>query len=176
MHLRSLIHLLEAVQALVHPGSITVLGSSSLLAFDAALGNPGEPLELSLDADLLLAPCTERMASILHEAVGEGSLFHKEFGVFADLLRPDIMETLPAGWKERTIPLPGFETARCLHITDLAMVKLALGRDKDMHLLRQLLSKKLLTLDALREHYTMLELDEHRLFQIGVGLRQLQTG
>ncbi|MDA0323670.1 MAG: hypothetical protein O2923_13295 [Verrucomicrobia bacterium] len=53
MHIRSLTHIVEAVHALVRPTRITVMDSSSLLAYDPSLGESGEPLELGLDADLL---------------------------------------------------------------------------------------------------------------------------
>ena len=97
MQLRSLNHLLEVVQAEARPEEIDVLGSSSLLARDPTLGEPGQPLELSMDAVLFLVPCDERVAAVVHEAVGEGSLFHRESGVFADLLKPEIDVTLPSG-------------------------------------------------------------------------------
>jgi len=113
MRLRSLIHLLEAVKALVRPDSLTVLGSSSLLAVDGSLGDEGQPLEISMDADLLIMPCHGGVPDVLHEAIGENSLFHREYGVYADILRPDIDETLPPGWRERTIPLTGVPGVVC---------------------------------------------------------------
>ena len=72
MQLRSLNHLLEMVRALARPGEIDVLGSSSLLGSDPTLGDPGGPLELSMDADLLLRDrivigLTSRRASALDQ-------------------------------------------------------------------------------------------------------------
>ena len=131
MHIRSLTHLVEAVRALTRPERILVLGSSSLLGTDPGLGGPGQPLELSFDADLLLEPSDEESARILHEAVGEGSLFHRRHACFADLLKPDIAATLPDGWECRLVPLPDHPGAWCLEPHDLALVKLSLGREKD---------------------------------------------
>jgi hypothetical protein len=91
-----------------------------------------------MDADLLIMPCNDGVADVLHEAVGENSLFHREYGVYADILRPTIDETLPFGWRERTIPLPGAPGVLCLEKIDLALVKLALGREKDISLERAL--------------------------------------
>jgi len=62
MQLRSLIHLVSVVRAVAQPREIVVLGSSSLLAVDRSLGDPGRPLELSTDADLLLLPCKDLFA------------------------------------------------------------------------------------------------------------------
>lgn len=173
MRLRSLVHLVEAVKALVRPDEIAVLGSSALLAADALLGDEGQPLEISMDADLLIRPCEPGTADVLHEAVGENSLFHREYGVFADILRSDIEETLPAGWRSRAVPLQSLPGVVCLEKTDLALVKLALGRDKDLALLKALVARQTLSLNLIRERYRQTPLDERRLFDIGRRLRQL---
>ena len=103
MHIRSLKQLVDIVKAMARPKQITVLGSSSLLADNPDLGEKGRPLELSLDVDLLVDPCDARQVGILHEAIGEGSLFHREYGVYADFMRPEITETLPTGWQKRCV-------------------------------------------------------------------------
>ncbi|MFC1452911.1 DUF6036 family nucleotidyltransferase [Verrucomicrobiota bacterium] len=174
MQLRSLRHIIEAVRALVHPKRITVMGSSSLLVHDATLGEPGQPLELSLDADLLLDPTDAGQASVVHEAVGEGSLFHREYGFYADLLRPEIGETLPAGWRQRCVVMAGVERVVCLDPYDLAVAKLALAREKDVALLRALLDRGLIELDRLRERYQETRMDEKRMFRAGRTMAALE--
>jgi hypothetical protein len=174
VHLRSLVHLIGAVKALVEPESLTVLGSSSLLALDGTLGDEGQPLEITMDADLLILPCDQGAVDVLHEAVGEDSLFHREYGVYADILRPDIEETLPSGWRDRTIAMPGVPGVRCLEVVDLALVKLALGREKDVALVRALIRKGLITVQIIRDRYQQVSLDESRLFAIGRRLHDLQ--
>lgn len=173
MHIRSLKHLLEVVRALVHPERVTVLGSSSLLARDPSLGDHGQPLELSLDADLLVEPPDSGQAAVLHEAVGEGSLFHREYGVYADLLRPEIEETLPPGWRERCATLEGTPDVRCLDPYDLALAKLALGREKDLELLRGLLRRGVIEINLLRERYQNTPMNEARMFRAGRALAAL---
>ncbi len=111
MRLSALKHLLEATQALGHPQRIRVLGSSALLASFPELGEPGQPLEISFDADLLIEPCDPQLAAMLHEAVGEGSLFAQRTGYHADFLRPEILETLPAGWESAVVSLAGLANA-----------------------------------------------------------------
>lgn len=173
MHVRSLKHVVEAVVALVHPVQITVMGSSSLLVLDPSLGELGQPLELSLDADLLLDPTDEAQAAVLHEAVGEGSLFHREYGVYVDLLRPKIEETLPPGWRERCTALAGVECVVCLDPYDLAVAKLAVGREKDTDLLRELIARGLLDIEQLRLRYLDTPMDEKRMFRTGRALARL---
>jgi hypothetical protein len=173
MQLRSLNHLLEVVRAVARPEEIDVLGSSSLLGSDPTLGDPGQPLELSMDADLLLVPCDDRMAAVVHEAVGEGSLFHREFGVFADLLKPDIEVTLPSGWRTRRVPLPGSHDVLCLHPADLAVVKLCLGRPKDMDLLAAMIRRGLVAVIYLRAWYQSAVLSEREPFAVSRRLAEL---
>jgi hypothetical protein len=173
MQIRSLTHLLEVVRAVARPDEIDILGSSSLLGSDPTLGDPGQPLELSMDADLLLVPCDERVAAVVHEAVGEGSLFHREFGVFADLLKPEIETTLPPGWRARRIPLPGSRDVLCLHPSDLATVKLRLGRPKDMELLAAMIGRGLVALTDLRAWYRSADLGERDQFAINRRLAEL---
>jgi hypothetical protein len=175
MQLRSLTHVIQAVRALARPESISVLGSSSLLATDPSLGDPGQPLELSMDADLLLKPCTDRLAAVVHEAVGENSLFHREFGVYADLMKPDVEATLPLGWQSRAIRLGKAESASCLSPQDLATVKIRVGRAKDLELLDHLLRRGLVSLESLRNWFQSAELGELEMFSVGRRLAMLEA-
>jgi hypothetical protein len=176
MQLRSLKHLLEVVRAVARPDEIDVLGSSSLLGSDPTLGDPGQPLELSMDADLLVVPCDEGLAAVVHEAVGEGSLFHREFGVFADLLKPDIETRLPSGWRARRVPLAGARDVLCLHPVDLAAIKLRLGRPKDMELLAEMIRRELVAMADLRAWYQSAVLSERDQFAVSRRLAELERG
>lgn len=147
MHLSALIHLIEATQALTRCDHVTVLGSAALLATDATLGEPGAQLELTRDADLLLDPCDEALAALVHEALGEGSLFDQRFGGHVDVLRPDITATLAAGWAARTVPVGG-TGARALAPEDVAAAKLRVGRAKDMELVAYLFAARTVDADA----------------------------
>jgi len=167
-------HVIEAVRALVHPRLVTVMGSSALLVgCDPSLGDAGEPLELSLDADLLLDPSDDALAAVLHEALGEGSLFHREYGVYLDLLRPEIGETLPSGWRDRCVAMEGADDVVALDPYDLAVAKLAVAREKDIELLRGLLERGLLKLDRLQRRYQDTPMDEKTMFRTGRALGQL---
>jgi hypothetical protein len=126
VRLRSLIHLLESVQSLARPERIVVLGSSSLLCSNPNLGEVGEPLELSYDADLLVSPIDDQQAGILVESLGPESLFCKRYGYYADLLRAEITETLPDGWSSRLARISGLSNAFGLNPYDLALVKVGI--------------------------------------------------
>jgi len=135
--------LVEATAKLLGPQRIVVMGSSSFLGnFPEAASLPA--IETSKDADLLVTPCSEEDARIAFEALGEGRSFSKKFGGYADLLRPDAAELLPKGWENRLIPMDSEGVIFCLEAHDAAVVKLRAGRDKDLALLRQILSMGLL--------------------------------
>lgn len=176
MRLRSLIHLLEAVKALARPDRIIVLGSSSLLAVDPELGESGQPLESSYDADLLLTPSDDEMAGVLAESVGQESLYAQRNGCFADILRRDITETLPLDWETRVVPMAGVDKVFALDSYDLALVKLTLGREKDLELLQTLLKRGIIQTDRLRKHYQEAGFSEDKVLRAGRHLKALLEG
>jgi hypothetical protein len=161
MRLPALKHLLAAVQSLARAERIRVLGSSALLASFPELGEAGGPLELTFDADLVIEPCDEQLAAMLHEAVGEGSLFSQRTGYNADIMRPEISATLPPGWESRLVKLD--ETNAALSPEDLFVVKLRTGRSKDLELCRALVGRKPVTVAAVRQRLEQTPLDEREI-------------
>lgn len=160
MRLPFLKHLLDSVRALARPRLMYVLGSSSLLPGHPELGGAGQPLEVSLDADLLLLPVDQALADLLKDAVGRDSLFEQRHGYYADILRPEIVETLPAGWEGRLQPVAGYDNVFALDLYDLALVKLMVGRPKDLALLQALLQLGIVEEGRLRAHYQRTPLNE----------------
>lgn len=175
MRLSALKHLIEATQALCHPQRIRVLGSSALLASFPELGEPGQPLEISFDADLLIEPCDPQLAAMLHEAVGEGSLFAQRTGYHADFLRPDIIETLAAGWELAVVSLEGLVNASALAPADVAAVKLRLGRPKDLQLCRHLIVGGLVAPEAIRARLDAMTLVESDIVRVFARLREVSN-
>ncbi len=144
-----------------------------MLAFHPELGDSGCPLELTADADLLLEPVNEAMAETLQVALGRDSAFMAETGFCADILRPEIEATLPAGWQSRLRPLSDYDNVFALDPYDLAMVKLVLGRAKDLDLLRALMRSRALNAEQLQERYRQTPLGEREMFSAGRNLRLL---
>jgi hypothetical protein len=173
VRLRSLIHLLEAATSLVEPDRIVVLGSSSLLLVEPILGDVGQPLEFSYDADLLILPINEESARILIESLGQESFFARRHGYYADILRQEITETLPKEWDSRLLHVPGVGNSFALSPLDLALVKLVLGRPKDIELLGELLKRRILIPGALRDHYQTTQLSEPDAARAGRNLHSL---
>jgi len=173
MRLPFLIHLLESVSAIARPRRIVILGSSSLLPQHPDLGGPGRPVEVSLDADFLLEPVNQAIADVLKEAVGNESAFEQLHGYYADILKPSIAETLPPGWESRLTAVPGYGNVFALDRYDLALVKLMLGRAKDLDLVRALLRLGILEADALQRHYQATPLGEQEAVKAGRNLTTL---
>ncbi len=173
MRLQSLSHLIEIAGAVARPDRILVLGSSSLLPAHPELGAPGQPLELTADADLLLEPANDAIAESLQVAAGRDSAFMAKFGYYADILRPAIVESLPCGWESRLHPVPGFANAFALDPYDLAVVKLTVGRPKDLDLLRALLKLGIVDPKTLRAHYQRTPLGEREAIAAGRNLTSL---
>ena len=173
MRLQSLHHLIELVRAVGRPRRVLLLGSSSLLAVYPELGEAGRPLELTNDADFLLEPVNTAIAESLQFAAGADSAFQREFGYYADILHPAIVETLPAGWEARLHPVYGYADVFALDLYDLALVKLLVGRPKDLDLLRALLGLGILQAARLRAHYQQTPLGEREAATAGRNLSHL---
>ena len=175
MRLSALNHLVAAVQAIAASERILVLGSSSLLGSFPELGEPGGPLEKTFDADLLVEPCDEQLAAVLHEAVGEGSLFAQRTGFHADILRQAITETLSPGWEVRLVSFDVARNVAALAVEDLLLVKLRTGRPKDLSLVRELMQRKLATVETLRARLDATPLAEREIVLAYQRLREVSV-
>ena len=115
-----------------------MLGSASLLASFHELGEASSPLTVTYDADLCPEPFDELTGLMLEEALGENRAYFRRHGYHADVLRDSILETLPQGWRSRLVPVPDCPAAFALEPTDLAAVKLLVGRPKGLALVKLL--------------------------------------
>lgn len=140
MRLSALSHSIAATRALTQCEDVLVLGSAALLVADAALGEVDGPLELTRAADLLVQPMDAVTAQMVHEALGEGSLFDLRFGYHADVLTPMTLQAVPPGWQARSLSVAG---ATVLGAADVCAMKLCVGRDKDLQIVATLLEREL---------------------------------
>ena len=173
MRLQSLNHLIEVVRAVARPQRVQILGSASLLPLHPELGNAGGVLERTADADFLLDPSNEAIAESLQFAAGRDSAFMSQNGYYADILRPVMAETLPAGWEARLHPVTGYDNVFSLDPYDLAVVKLMVGREKDLDLLRAMLRLNIVEPARLRQHYQQTPLGEREAVTAGRNLHLL---
>jgi hypothetical protein len=176
MRVRSLNHLLKELRAWDAKRKIVVLGSSSLLTFHPELGEPGGPLDLTYDADFFLEDVNKEIALSLGQVLGENKAFHLEFGYHADILHPSIVETLPPGWEERLVAVRGFDNVFALEPLDLAVVKVVVGREKDLALVRRLLELGKIGVAELKDRWGTMALGEREMFRSGRNLAEVTEG
>jgi hypothetical protein len=158
MTLSALQHIIRVAQALAEDRGILVLGSASLLASFPELGNAKSPLASTYDADLCPDPFDELTGTMLDEALGENRAYYLRHGYHADILRDSILETLPAGWRERLVSVPDCVAAHALDPHDLAAVKLLVGRPKDIDLLVYLHAAALIDAEVVRSRMDLLDI------------------
>lgn len=124
-------HLIRAAGTIADDDDIVVIGSQAILGqFPAA---PAELL-VSREADVYPRSHPER-ADLIDGSIGEGSPFERVYGYFAHGVGPETA-ILPAGWQERLVVVSSANTRLvrgwCLEVHDLAIAKLAAGREKDL--------------------------------------------
>ena len=142
-------HIIRAGAAIAEDSHLIVVGSQSILGQypDAPAG-----LRVSMEADVYPKHVPAN-AIVIDGAIGERSLFHETFGYYAHGVDPETA-TLPRGWKERVIPICNANTrgltGECLEANDLAVSKLAAGREKDLAFVRLLLAERMADLPVLR--------------------------
>jgi hypothetical protein len=136
-------HILRAAAGITGADQFVVIGSQAILALPFDL--PPECVE-SIEADVFTFRSTED-ADVIDGSIGEKSPFHTTFGYYAHGVAEETA-VLPAGWKDRLIPLQtpstGGATGLCLEAHDLAVSKLVAGREKDLSFVSALMARGLL--------------------------------
>lgn len=124
----------------------------------------------------MLSPIDETVARSLGKQIGENTDFHQRHGYYADIVHPDITKTLPPDWESRLMVLDGFPNVFCLDPYDLAAVKITVGREKDLTLVRALLKLGKIEAFRLRERFQIMPLGERELFKAGRNLTAVLRG
>ena len=156
-------HLIHAA-ADITGDEIVVIGSQAILG-----QFPSAPASLlrSMEADLYPRNDPERAVEI-DGAIGDGSLFHETYGYYAHGVGPET-PWAPAGWEGRMLrleipPLPRSRrpvTAWFLEVHDLALAKLAAGREKDVEFVSEALKAELVDVGRLQRGIDLMP-DQHR--------------
>jgi hypothetical protein len=147
-------HLLRAAGSIIGEYRIIVVGSQAVLATVPEFLLPPEATA-SVEADLIpLDDPDERLADQIDGAIGEASMFHETFGIYAQGVGRETI-TGPRGWQNRLVEYSnentGGVTGLCLEINDLWLSKLAAGRAKDFEFCRALAKARLVSPRILRQ-------------------------
>ena len=148
MNREQLEHILRASAAITNERDFVVVGSQSLLA---AVPHLPPPLNQSMELDLYPLSKPE-MANLIDGTIGELSPFDEAFGCYAHGVAPETA-ILPAGWRNRVIIVESENTggARglCIGPSDLAVSKLAAGREKDLIFVGGMLKERIVSKEAI---------------------------
>ena len=135
-----------------------VVGSQSILG-----QFPDAPAELltSIEADVYPRSDPEK-AIIIDGAIGELSSFHAHFGYYVHGVGPETA-LLPPDFQKRLVEVRNANTngysGWCLEANDLAVSKLAAGREKDKAFVRDLLKYKMVSCPIMADRAKTLPVD-----------------
>ena len=141
-----------------------VVGSQAALAqFPEGLPRSAT---LSREADVLaFDDPDDSKAMRINGAIGEDTLFDETFGYYAEGIGRDLL-VLPSDWEARAVMLTAVGvtnvTAVIPEIHDLAVAKLAAGRDKDFAWARTLIQSGHLRPEVLLERAANTRLEPHQ--------------
>lgn len=159
MNRQQLAHVLRSASTIAQDADVLVLGSQSILGSFDEEDLPREATA-SQEADIAFLDDPNRDKSDQVEAaIGEMSRFHEENGVYAEGVHVSTA-ILPDGWRGRLI---GWDLASSrpaephfLEPHDLAVAKLAAGRDKDKDFVAALIRAQLLDMAVIRHRVSLL--------------------
>lgn len=142
-------HVLRAAGAITGISTWVIVGSQAILG---AVPEAPEEVLVSQEVDLY-APDDERASDLVDGSIGEKSPFHETFGYYGHGVGPETA-ILPSRWRERAVTIrsaaTGGVTGICPAPADLAISKLAAGRDKDRHFVSALVRHGIITVADLQ--------------------------
>lgn len=145
-------HVIRAAAAVVED-EIVVIGSQAILG-----QHPSAPDSLLRSLELDVYPRGDpTRAGEIDGALGDGSRFHRTYAYYAHGVGPETA-VAPAGWENRlvriTLPPIGSRlphvVAWCLESHDLALAKLAAGRQRDYDFVIELIRADLVDREQLQ--------------------------
>jgi hypothetical protein len=124
-------HIIRAAGSIADSHRLVVIGSQAILG---SFPNPPAEMTVSQEVDTYPMDAPEK-ADLIDGSIGEKSPFHETFGYYAHGVGPETA-VLPANWRTRLVPVQNENTygvtGLCLGPIDLAVSKLAAGREKDL--------------------------------------------
>jgi hypothetical protein len=148
LNLDALFHLLHAAKALCGHREYVLVGSLSVLGMAEVAGIPPD-MTISIDADCFTL-ADPGLVFDLKPALGEGSPYHREHGIYLDPVSPRL-PTLPQGWEQRLIRLErDGVVASFLDPNDAAVSKLARAEPRDLRWVRAGIRSEIISVPTVR--------------------------
>lgn len=146
-------HLIRAASAITRERDLVIVGSQAILGSIPDAPTRAPELVRSLEADMYPLDRPD-LSDLIEGALGALSDFDSTFGYHADGVGPETA-ILPTGWKDRLVtvetPATGGGRGLCLEVHDLAISKLAAGREKDLEFVEAMMAHSLTNTEVLRE-------------------------
>lgn len=150
-------HIIRACSALTGLTQFVITGNQALAG---QLPDAPDELVSSLTADLFCQGDSDATRHI-EKSLGENTLFDQTFGYCVRGVDEEEI-ILPEGWRDRVIPIESPDTAGacgyCLEVHDLAVSRLACGKDEDFTFLLGLLRYRLIDEGELEDRLTATEM------------------
>jgi hypothetical protein len=141
-------HVIRAAGAIAGAKELIIIGSQAILS---SYPNAPDELTISMEADVYPLNDPEK-SDLIDGTIGELSPFHEQFGYYAHGVGPETA-CFPADWRERAVKVTnnntGGVTGICPSPVDLAVSKIAAGRDKDFAFVATMLKNNMISLDEL---------------------------
>jgi hypothetical protein len=141
-------HIIRAAGSIADAQRLVIIGSQAILG---SFSDPPAELTVSQEADTYPMDAPEK-ADLIDGSIGEKSPFHETFGYYAHGVGPETA-TLPAHWQTRLVPVQNENTrgvtGLCLGLADLAVSKLAAGREKDLDFVSAMFRHRMISVDAI---------------------------
>jgi len=152
-------HVIRAAGSIANTKELIIIGSQAILG---SFPDPPAELTISQEADLYPADAPER-ADLVDGSIGEKSPFHETFGYYAHGVSPETA-VLPNYWKSRLVRVQNPNTngiaGFCLSPVDIAVSKLAAGREKDLDFVRALFHHRLLNVSEVEAVFDELRAED----------------
>jgi hypothetical protein len=153
-------HVIRAAGSIANTRQLVIIGSQAILG---RFPNAPDELTDSQEVDTYPLDAPEK-ADLIDGSIGEKSLFHETFGYYAHGVGPETA-VLPANWQGRLVEVQNENTrgvaGLCLSPVDLAVCKLAAGREKDLRFVTAMLRHRLVSAEEIQSVFG--ELDNARL-------------
>lgn len=121
MEISTLTHLIQSVRQATPGRRVILFGSSSLFASFPDADPEDIGTAVTLDADFFIEPDDPQVREKLDSEFGEDHAFHAATGHYGDFVDLRLSESFPEGWRQRLVPVPGFENVLALEPVDMAV-------------------------------------------------------
>ena len=148
-------HAIRAAGSILGESEILIVGSQAV--HGSLTDDLPVEAQRSIEVDIVAFDDIDaRKADLIDGSIGEASLFHETFGIYAEGVS-ETTAVLPDGWRDRLVryesPQTGGVVAWCLDLHDLWLAKAVAGRPKDLEFCRAFVHEGHVDPDVLRKRF-----------------------